>query len=88
MVINSFLSILAKSSLLKKKNNTTFKLLSKKSPCNSNKALIERVQEIEEVEAKVTIELLAAMEPENCFKRLFCSAATGLLQEIDLSDTL
>ena len=27
----------------------------------------------------MNIEMLAALEPENCFKRLFCSAATGQL---------
>jgi len=44
---------------------------------------------VEEVEEKVmNIEMLAALEPENCFKRLFCSAATGQLGNKGLEQSL
>eukprot|EP00088_Acartia_fossae_P045136 TRINITY_DN4834_c0_g1_i1.p1 TRINITY_DN4834_c0_g1~~TRINITY_DN4834_c0_g1_i1.p1 ORF type:complete len:177 (+),score=47.50 TRINITY_DN4834_c0_g1_i1:15-545(+) len=44
----------------------------------------------EEVEGAklLTIEMVAALEPEHCFKRLFCAAATGRLNNPELEQTL
>jgi len=49
----------------------------------------ERVAEIEDMNAKLlNIEMVAAMEPEDCFKMIFCSAATGRLENAELESTL
>jgi len=48
----------------------------------------DEVAEVEEEEKLISIEMMAAMEPENCFKRLFCSAATGYLKNPKLENTL
>merc|ERR1719336_151708 len=49
----------------------------------------ERVAEIEDMNARLlNIEMVAAMEPEDCFKMIFCSAATGRLENAELESTL
>jgi len=39
-------------------------------------------------ENSITVDMIAALETEQCFKRVFCSAATGSLKHRTLEDTL
>ena len=45
----------------------------------------ERVREIEAMNgARLNMEMLAALEPEDCFKMVFCSAATRRLDNFPI----
>merc|ERR1712098_930332 len=47
------------------------------------------VSELEKVDgALLNIEMVAALEPEECFKMVFCSAATGRLNNAELESSL
>merc|ERR1711915_667911 len=50
----------------------------------------EKQDELDELleEELISVDVLAALEPEHCFKRVFCSAATGSLNNPSLEKTL